>query len=306
MKWLLFLAALSPLAAHTISMSTGELRLDGTHATYELKMPSYELVDIRNPEQVLFDNIKFAEGTLTGKVCNNNGAYLTCKATYEFPRVMDSVEIECRFARVTVQNHIHLLHAYLGDKSDQAIFDFTVEKADLRFRPPTAFETAVRESFEGILRAATSVPGLLFLIALALAARSWSEMGLLALSFICGEVAACIAMPLSKFDPSLRFIEAALALTVAYLAVEILFLPAAGSRWAVAGVLGVFHGLYFAIFLRDSEYHARYVLGGVIGVELVALAALSWVMRKIRPVHRYLAMVLLAVGMGWFGLRMVR
>ncbi len=306
MKHLLFLAAISPLAAHTISMSTGELRLEGNHATYELRMPSYELVHMRNPEQILFDNIRFDTGKLTGKTCENSGAYLTCKATYEFPRAMDSIEIECRFAKVTVPNHIHLLHAYLGDKSDQAIFDYTVEKADLRFRPPTAFETAVKESVEGILRAATSIPGLLFLLALALAARTWTEMGLLTLAFATGEIAACIAMPLLKLNPSTRFIEAALGLTIAYLAVEVLFLPAAGNRWAVAAVLGLFHGLYFAIFLQDSEYQAKYVLGGVIGLELIALTVLSFLMRKIQPAHRYLAMALFAIGIGWFGVRMVR
>jgi hypothetical protein len=96
-----------------------------------------------------------------------------------------------------------------------------------------------------------------------------------------------------------------MGLTVAYLAVEILFLPAASSRWAVAGALGVFHGMYFALFIRSSEYRAAYVLAGVALVE-IALVVLLWLAtRKITRVHRYAAMLLIGIGMAWFASRVL-
>jgi len=105
-------------------------------------------------------------------------------------------------------------------------------------------------------------------------------------------------------------VEAAAALTVAYLAVEILLLPEAGARWAVALVLGGFHGLYFALFLRTSEYAALWVLGGAIAAEVLVLAALAWlfaragrVLVRLRPVP-VSAGVLLATAMTWFFVRM--
>src|SRR6185369_7164235 len=108
-------------------------------------------------------------------------------------------------------------------------------------------------------RALGAVAGLLFLIALALAARSLREMAVLALAFALGEIGACIGMAYWNPELSARFIEAAMGLTVAYLAVEIVFLPQAGTRWLICAVLGVFHGFYFAMFIRDASYRAEFV-----------------------------------------------
>src|SRR5260370_7299479 len=91
-------------------------------------------------------------------------------------------------------------------------------------------------------------PDALFLIGIVIAARSGREGVLLVAMYLAGE---WLIRPIARRIPwqlSPRFIEAAMALTVAYLAVEILTLPKAGKRWAVVFVLGLFHGLYFAAF----------------------------------------------------------
>jgi hypothetical protein len=100
-------------------------------------------------------------------------------------------------------------------------------------------------------------------------------------------------------------VEAAGALTVAYLAVEILLLPQAGARWVIAGVLGAFHGLYFRLFLQTTGYHAGYVLAGAAVAELPVIAVVALVFSRLpRVVHRVLACGLLAFGLVWFGLRL--
>jgi hypothetical protein len=306
MKWWVWLAA-TPLLAHTMSMSNGDLQVHGNRAMFELRMPAYEVAHIADPEKQLFSSFRFSsggsEGKLSGQTCHDSpsdGTYV-CNGTYEFPAPVETLQVECRLPRITVPNHVHLLRAYRDGKSDQAIFDVSFEKAELRFRPPTAFETAVKEILAGMLRAASAVTGLLFLFALALASRSWRELGLLTAAFFIGEGVACLI----RWDPSPRFIEAAMGLTVAYLAVEILFLPAASSRWAVAGILGVFHGLYFALFIRSSEYRAVYVLAGVALVELALVVILWLAARKITRVHRYAAMLLIGIGMAWFASRVL-
>ena len=68
-------------------------------------------------------------------------AYL-CSADYEFGAPVDRVEVECTLASVTVPNHVHLLRAEMGGKRDEAVFELGFTRATLRFRPPTAFETA--------------------------------------------------------------------------------------------------------------------------------------------------------------------
>ena len=50
---LLVLVALSPAWGHVVSMSTGELRIDGPLADYELRIPMIEVAQMANPETIL-------------------------------------------------------------------------------------------------------------------------------------------------------------------------------------------------------------------------------------------------------------
>jgi hypothetical protein len=220
------------------------------------------------------------------------------------------VEAECTFASVTVPNHVHLLHAYLGDKVDQAVFDLSFTDTQIRFRPPTAFEIAVQELAAGFMRAAGGLAPLLFLVALVLAARNWRELAALTGAFLIAETAACLVAPRITFPLSPRFIEAAAALTIAYLAFEIVLLPNSSFRWLVVGVLGLFHGTYFSIFLAQSGYNAATFLAGVALAELLLIGALALIvtrlarftwMRRVVPVA---ASLLLTVGVVWFFLRL--
>ena len=101
-----------------------------------------------------------------------------------------------------------------------------------------------------------------------------------------------------------------MALTIAYMAVEILALPNAGKRWLIAGALGAFHGLYFALFLRTTEYRTVYVLTGAMLSELLLIALFAFCFSRVgrlaagfRPVQ-VSAGLLLCVGMFWFFLRL--
>ena len=92
--------------------------------------------------------------------------------------------------------------------------------------------------------------------------------------------------------------------------VEILALPEAGKRWLIAGALGVFHGLYFALFLRATGYSPVYVLAGAAFGELLLIAVFAFVFSRIsrllegmRPVQ-VSAGLLLGIGMFWFFLRL--
>jgi hypothetical protein len=300
-------------SAHMVSMSTGELKVEGNRAKYELRMPTYEAAHTADPERTLLEHIVFrsggAEGRMIEKKCGAEQDNYVCTATYEFPSPVETLEAECTLASITVPNHIHVLRAYRGDKTDQAVFDVSYTSAEIRFRPPTRFETFVRESGAGFMRAIGGVAPLLFLMGLVLAARSIREMLTLAGAFIVGEIAACAAAPHVWFTLSPRFIEAAAALTIAYLAFEIVLLPQSGQRWLVVGILGLFHGAYFSIFLSSSGYRMPNFLTGVVIAELIALSILFLLLSKaLNVIHvpravPALATVLMTVGVVWFVVR---
>jgi hypothetical protein len=318
MKTLLSLlpCAALPLSAHVMSMSTGEISVQGNRAHYELRMPVYEIADLKNPEPQLFAHIRFStagqEGRITQKACHAEmaqGSYI-CTADYEFPVAVDRLDVECTFHQVTVPNHVHLLRAQKEGKNDQAIFDLSFSKAQVRFDPPTAMETFFTETGAGFVRALGGLVQILFLATLALAARSRRELAALAGMFLLGQIATAVFASKTSWEPAPRFVEAATALTIAYMAVEILALPEAGKRWLIAGALGVFHGLYFALFLRTAEYHAIYVLSGatiaealLIGLFALGFSRIGRAAAGLRPA-RVSAGLLLAIGMFWFFLRL--
>jgi HupE / UreJ protein len=294
-------------------MSSGDLAVDGTKARYELRMPLYEIAHVPQPGRTLLEHVRFAGAALTASNCVEDKArdLYICRAEYSYGRPPEQVEVECTLAAVTVPNHVHMLRAEMAGKHDQALFDLSFTRATLRFRPPTAAEVATEEAGAGAMRALGGPVQILFLAALALAARSRRELLALAVMFVAGQVAAVVVTPHTSWQPAPRFVEAAAALAVAYLAVEVLLLPKAGARWMVAGVLGVFHGLYFHLFLQTAEYRPGWVLAGAALVELAVIAVLALVFSRLarwahalRPVQ-VSAAALLLFGMVWFVLRLV-
>jgi hypothetical protein len=299
-------------SAHVMSMSSGDLAITGARAHYELRMPLYEVAHVRDPERTLLQHVNFSGARLTASECRADSARDTyiCTADYQFAAPVERLDVECTFTAVTVPNHVHLLRASLGDKRDEAIFDLGFTRATLRFRPPTAVEIAVTQAGAGFVRALGGAVQILFLAALALAARTRCELLAIATMFVLGQAVSVFAMAHVVWQPQPRFVEAATALAVAYLAVEILLLPEAGARWLVAGVLGALNGLYFHLFVLTTQYSPQLVLLGAALAELSAIAVLAFLLSRIgrmarafRPVQ-VAASALLVFGMVWFLLRL--
>jgi len=123
--------------------------------------------------------------------------------------------------------------------------------------------------------------------------------------FCVGQAVAVFVVPLTSWQPAPRFVEAAAALTVAYLAVEILLLPKAGARWLIAGVLGVFHGLFLYLFVQTADYRPAFVLLGAAAAEIAVVAVLAPILRRMTSLRaiQASASALLVFGMVWFILR---
>jgi hypothetical protein len=310
------LLMMPPVSAHVVSMSSGDFTIKNIGAHYELRMPLYEMVHVPSPERTLLEHIRFSSGgrdaRLLSSSCQADDAkqLYVCSADYEFAAPVDRLDVDCTFAAITVPTHVHLLRAVMGDKHDQGLFDSSFTRATLRFRPPTPAEVAAEEAGAGFMRALGGPVQIVFLAALALAARSRRELLCLTGMFLFGQIVSVLVVPHTTWLPSPRFVEAAAALTIAYLAVEILLLPEAGARWLVAGVLGAFHGLYLMLFVVTSEYRAGFVLAGAGIAEVVTIAILAFAFlhfgrwaRALRPLQ-VSASALLVFGMVWFFVRL--
>jgi hypothetical protein len=193
---------------------------------------------------------------------------------------------------------------------DQAVFDMTFQNATLNFQPPSPAFQALAEIAGGAVRGAAGAAQILLLVALVLAGRSRRELAALAVCWIISQAIVAVAVPWTGWYPAPRFVEAAAALSVAYLAVEILFFPTAAYRWAVVSVLGAIHGLYLALLLQTTGLHAAYLLAGaalaqlaLIGVFAIVWRFISKAAGQLQPA-RIASLLLLVTGLGWFVVRL--
>ena len=291
--WFLWIAL--PLSAHVMSMSSGEATVSGNRVDYILRVPFYEVEQVSHPETALLAHISFAGGVRQNQKCFRDGESYVCAADYLFSRPVRDLEVDCTLYAVISPNHVHVLHATRDGKEDRAFFDYTFTSATLRFRPPSAWETALQRMVQGAMRGVAGPFQLLFLLTLAMAARSRKELIVIVVAYVAGLLAAVMA----GYHPPERFAECAAALAVAYLAVEILFIPQGGLRWWIGGLLGLFHGLYLSLFTGTEV--TLFVTGAAMASAVVCLVC-GLVMVKRLP--RWAASLPLAISLFWFFTRL--
>ncbi len=310
---LLAVAGALPAAGHVLSVSHGSLRHDGSHLLYELRMPLSEAPEGDGRAQRLLAAFRVREAgrtiAPTNAACSEDAGrdLLTCTARYGFSEPPEAVAVRCEFHAVTVPQHVHVLRSGDGRMARQTVFDITHPEAEIRFAPPTWLDTAATQSGAGLRRALASPELLLFMLALALAGRSGREIAKCAGGFLAGQALAGAAGSWLGWAPPVQFLEAALALTVAYLAAEILFLPDANMRWLACGAMGAFHGLFLASLLASARMSPAYFLPGALGGESLLLAGLGAIRLRYAGLRAEQAGsgILLAGGLGWFVLRMI-
>jgi len=276
-------------------MSTGELRIDGPLADYELRIPMYEVAQMANPAAIL-DYIHFDGGHRTSAKCADEEGTYVCHASYEFATLIpEQLGVECRFFDATVPNHVHWLHAVRGAGEDQEVFDQAFPRTTLHFRKPSPTEVFGRQFGSGVARAAMNAIGLLFLLGVAIAApRSVVPLA----CFLAGETVAILSGPRVPWPLAPRFLDAAMALTVAYLAVEILMQAEVKHLAWIVAVLGLFHGLGI------SGFPLSYSTGAA-AVQIAAFFLLAFGVRYLPATwKRALTWCLLASGVGLFAVKM--
>lgn len=170
---------------------------------------------------------------------------------------------------------------------------------------------------------------LAFVFALVLASRSYKKLIGVVTAFTVAHSITLGATAVGWFDFSEHsaLIEAGIALSIAYVAMEQLVFPRVDrSRWLEAFVFGLIHGLGFAGFLADSLVHENRKLvalfGFNVGVELgqllvvAALALILFALKRDKATEdqKFLAprwlriagcLVVAGLGFYWFGERIL-
>lgn len=169
----------------------------------------------------------------------------------------------------------------------------------------------------GVEHILTGYDHLLFLFALVIVARRLSDLVKVVSAFTVAHSLTLAASVLGVIAPEPRFVEPAIALSVAYVGLENFFVRDAGRRWRVALLFGLVHGLGFAGVLSEIALPRAELLPALLafnlGVELgqllvIALAAplLAWLGRRAwfnARVVPALSALVIVIGVGWFAER---
>ncbi|GAC1351747.1 MAG: hypothetical protein NVSMB1_07780 [Polyangiales bacterium] len=146
---------------------------------------------------------------------------------------------------------------------------------------PTGSWTLFRMGLEHILKLNESYDHILFLYGLILVGGRLRSLAFVVTSFTLGHSISLALASLDVWSPPSRFVEPAIALSIAYVGLENFFVANAEKRWRITFPFGLIHGFGFASALREinlprAEIPKALVLFnlGVEGGQLIVLAAL--------------------------------
>jgi len=330
------LAALAPerLAfAHSVGVSSGEYRLDGKVLYGDIGMAGRELAHLLPaidtdhdgsiaPEELaagreavaraLTDGVTVQTGTRAcpgsldrAWVLEGEGG-VVFQVRYTCPEVPGRLTLAAPILEALAPGHRHLARVFRSGQPQVKVLDRAHATWTLDDGRPTSSSTKMTSAMAwsmlklGIEHILTGADHLIFLLGLILVGgRLRSLVGAVSAFTLAHSITLALAS-LSLFVPSPRLVEPAIALSIAYVGVENLFVKDASKRWRITFPFGLIHGFGFAGALRAIGLpHGQVPIALVsfnLGVEIGQLGVLSIA----------LPLVLAARRTAWFGDRGVK
>ena len=326
------LVALAPerrALAHAVGVSSGEYRLDGQTVYGDLGMAGRELarllpaIDTDHDGAISTDELTaghaavaraFAGGltvSADGKVCPGTldrawaleaEGGVVFQVRYLCPEVPVHLTLTMPMLDALAPGHRHMARLFRGGKAQVKVLDRAHATWELDAASSTSSGVAMAWSMLklGIEHILTGADHLVFLLGLILVGGSLrSLIGVVSAFTLAHSITLALAA-FSIFAPSPRLVEPAIALSIAYVGVENLFVTDASKRWRITFPFGLIHGFGFAGALREIALPRAQVPIALVsfnlGVEVGQLAVLSLA----------LPLVLAARNASWFGDRGVR
>lgn len=318
--------------AHAFGVSSGEYRVAGNVVYGDLGMAGRELalwlpeLDANQDQAIDSDELNagkdvVAHALTTGLTVQNQGK--NCPGTLDRAWALEAeggvvfqLHYTCSEAPTELvlalpmleslaTGHRHMARIFRGGQPQIKVFDRAHSSWDLDGHASASSVSASRSLFWpmlelGVEHILTGADHLVFLFGLILVGGSFrSLLGVISAFTLAHSVTLALAA-LSIFAPSPRFVEPAIALSIAYVGVENLFVKDARKRWRITFPFGLIHGFGFAGALREVALSRAELPVALVsfnlGVELGQLAVLSLA----------LPLALAARRASWFGDRGVR
>lgn len=326
------LAAVAPerLAfAHAVGVSSGEYRLDGPVLYGDIGMAGRELarwlpaIDTDHDGSISAEELAAGRGAIAravvegvivrtdGKACpgaldrawvlEGEGG-VVFQVRYTCPEVPGRLTLAAPILDALAPGHRHMARVFRSGKAQIKVLDRAHATWTLGEAGPASSAAGMAWSMLklGVEHILTGADHLVFLLGLILVGgRLRSLVGVVTAFTLAHSITLALAA-LSVFAPSPRLVEPAIALSIAYVGFENLFVKDASRRWRITFPFGLVHGFGFAGALREIALpHAQVPIALVsfnLGVEIGQLGVLSIA----------LPLTLAARNAPWFGDRGVK
>jgi hydrogenase/urease accessory protein HupE len=319
--------------AHAVGVSSGEYRVDGKVIFGDIGMSGREVarwlpaLDTDQDQAIDADELSAGQEIVAralasgltvqadGQVCPGSldrawvlegEGGVVCQVRYTCPEVPVRLTLAMPMLDALAAGHRHLARVFRAGKAQVKVLDRAHSTWDLDESNASSSGTSTPGSLAGSMlklgveHILTGADHLVFLLGLILVGGSLRALIGVVSAFTLAHSITLALAALSVFTPSPRLVEPAIALSIAYVGVENLFVTDVRNRWRITFPFGLIHGFGFAGALREIALpHARLPIALVsfnLGVELGQLGVLSIL----------LPLTLAARRAPWFGNRGVK
>ncbi len=202
------------------------------------------------------------------------------RATFTCEHAPRHLSIDCEFWESLAAGHRHIALVELGGHESTLLAAFSQKKLEAdagpSARPTTSFGAMVLTGIEHIL---TGYDHLAFLLGLILlGGRVRSLLGTITAFTIAHSISLALAT-LHVVSVGPRIVEPAIALSIAYVGIENLFVKDGSKRWRITFPFGLIHGFGFAGALQELDLPRAQLPGALFafncGVEIGQLGVLA-------------------------------
>lgn len=237
--------------------------------------------------------------------------FLEASLAFAAQKPIGALSIQVRALQDLYSDHRNLAEIDWGARTEQFVFQHGSRYEAAR-AGRSLWRTAREFTLLGVEHIFTGYDHILFLFGLLLGGRGFKSLVAIVTSFTLAHSLTLALAAFGVVQPQSRAIEAAIALSVAYVGAENLLVKQVRGRWKITFAFGLVHGFGFANVLREMELPraglALSLFTFNLGVEVgqVVIVALFWplLLALDRTPYRRLVMrlastVIVAFGLFW-------
>jgi hydrogenase/urease accessory protein HupE len=243
---------------------------------------------------------------------------VSIRASFHCPGQTNSVQLDLKFLEELSAGHRHLATATTGSSGMHVMAYAGNAEFQIGVATGSTWTGSVWPLFLlGIRHILTGYDHLLFLFGLILVGGRIRSLMVVITAFTIAHSITLGVAALQLWAPSTRFVEPAIALSIAYIGIENWFVKDVSRRWLITFPFGLIHGFGFAGALRQIALpHSEIPLAllsfnvgveaGQLAVLAVVLPAIFWLRRRrwfVNPGVPALSGAIALAGVCWFLIR---